>query len=157
MRPWVKKTLLVSVIVAAAGAGLSLAAGGQGRDTTKVVTVSQEFHGRPAGDMKVEIRGGGNAAVPPPRGLDPQVPGPPQAPVLREGEIHFKRDHERGIGTGAVVGGTIVIAGLLLLWMSKRGKRPRAAAGPNALAGIPTASDFLDQWEIQQNQTKESK
>lgn len=155
IRPWLKKALLVSVIIVAVGAGISLAAGEHGRDATKVVRVSQEFHGRPAGDIK--IRDGKGAAIPAPRGVDATVLVPPQALVLREGGIHVERGHENGIGTGVAVGGTILIAVLLLFWMSKRGKRSRVADGANVLASIPTASDFLDQWEIQHNQTKESK
>lgn len=154
IRPWVKKTLLVSVIIVAVGAGFSLTAGEHGRDVSKVVRVSQEFHGAPAGDMKVELRGGKDAAVPVP---PDEMPLPPFAPVLREGGIRIERGHEHGIGPGVAVGGAILIAGLLLFWMSRRGKRTGAADGPNVLASIPTASDFLDQWEIQQNQTKESK
>ncbi|TMV49578.1 hypothetical protein FE783_13850 [Paenibacillus mesophilus] len=161
IRPWVKKTLLVSVIIVAVGAGLSVMAGEfrGGRDVTKVVRVSQEFHGRPAGDMKVEIRGGENTAVLAQRGEDATVPIPPIppiAPVLRDGGIHIE-GYEHGVGPGVAVGGTILIAGLILFWMSKRGKRSRVADGANVLASIPSASDFLDQWEIQQNQTKESK
>ncbi|MBW7475283.1 hypothetical protein K0T92_11040 [Paenibacillus oenotherae] len=156
IRPWLKKALLVSVIIAAVGACISLAAGEHGRDATKVVRVSQEFHGRPEGDIK--IRDGRGAVIPVPRGADATVLiPPPQAQLLREGGIHIERDHENGVGTGVAVGGTILIAVLLLFWMSKRGKRSRAADEANVLASIPTASDFLDQWEIQHNQTKESK
>ncbi|NBD24898.1 hypothetical protein [Paenibacillus glycinis] len=172
IRPWVKKTLLVSVIVVAVGAGFSVMAGERGRDVTKVVRVSQEFHGNPAGDMKIEVRNGGIAGVPAPPDMGPRdgdgpmrmpfggesaVPAPPVAPMIREGGIRFERGHAHGIGAGLAIGATILIAGLLLLWMGKRGRRSSAADGPNALAGIPTASDFLDQWEMQQNQTKESK
>ncbi|RAP78509.1 hypothetical protein DL346_08840 [Paenibacillus montanisoli] len=151
-----KKALLVSVIIVAVGAGLSLVAGEHGRDVT-VVGVSQEFHAKPAGDMKVEIRGGEVPAVPALRGDAATVPVPGKALMLREGGIRIERGHEHGIGPGVAVGGTILLAGLLLFWMSKRRKRSRIADGANVLAGIPTASDFLDQWEMQQNQTKESK
>lgn len=157
IRPWVKKALLVSVIIVAVGAGLNLVAGEHGRDVTKVVRVSQEFHGGPAGDMKVELRGGEDAAVPAPHGEGATLPVPAQAPMLREGGIHIERGPEYGVGPGVAVGGTILIAGLLLFWMSKRSKRSRVADGANVLASIPTASDFLDQWEMQQNQKKESK
>ncbi|MNR44628.1 hypothetical protein D3C85_1633980 [compost metagenome] len=85
------------------------------------------------------------------------MPVPPQAPLLRDGGIHIERVHERGVDAGVVVGGTILIAGLLLFWMSKRRKQSRIVDGANVLANIPSASDFLDQWEMQQNQTKESK
>ena len=37
IRPWVKRTLLVSVIVVAVGAGFSVVAGERGRDVSKVV------------------------------------------------------------------------------------------------------------------------
>ncbi|QHW29711.1 hypothetical protein GZH47_01880 [Paenibacillus rhizovicinus] len=159
IRPWVKKTLLVTVIAVAVGAGLSLAAERHDRADFKVVKVSQEFHGRPAGDMKVEMRGGEGKTVPAP-GIDAAVPVPPvpeQAPLLKAGGMHIEREHEHGIGPGVAVGGAILIALLLAIWMSKRSRRPRAADGANALAGIPSASDFLDQWEMQQNHTKESK
>ncbi|AZN38767.1 hypothetical protein [Paenibacillus albus] len=157
IRPWVKKALLVSVIIVAVGAGLSLAAGEHGHEVSKAVRVSQEFHGRPAGDMKVEIRDGKDAAVPAPpeaalRGED----GPVQMMGIKGGKIRFERDHEHGIGPGVAVGGIILIVGLCFLLL-RRGKRSRAAEGANVLAGIPSASDFLDQWEMQQNQSKESK
>ncbi|WP_308634057.1 hypothetical protein [Paenibacillus silvisoli] len=160
IRPWVKKALLVTVIVVAVGAGFSMVAGEHGRDVPGIVKVSQEFHGRPADNMKVEIRGGADAAVPALRGFSEALPAlPPTAeiPLLQEGRIRIERGHEYGIGPGVVVGGTILIAGLFLFWVSKRSKRSRAVDGPNALAGIPSASDFLDQWEMQQNQAKESK
>ncbi|SEN51589.1 hypothetical protein [Paenibacillus sp. OV219] len=158
IRPWVKKALLVSIIIVAVGAGLSLADGEHGRDITKVVRVSQEFHGKPAGDMKVEIRGGEGVSVPALRGDDASVPVPPSAPFLKEGgNMRFGRDHEHEHGFGVAVGGAILIAGLLIFWLSKRSKRSRRADSVNVLAGIPSASDFLDQWEMQQNQSKESK
>jgi hypothetical protein len=157
IRPWLKKALLVTVIIVAVGAGLNLVAGEHGREVTNVVGVSQEFLGRPAGIMKVEIRGGEDAAVPAPRIEGATVPVPAQPPMLREGGLHIERGYQHDIGPGVAVGGTILFAGLLLFWMSKRGKRSTVADGANVLASIPTASDFLDQWEIQQNQTKESK
>lgn len=172
IRPWVKKTLLVSVIVVAVGAGFSVMAGERGRDVSKVVKVSQEFHGSPVGGMKIEVRNGGHAGgVPAPDiafrdgdgpmrlqfGGEGDVPVPPAAPMIREGGIRFERGREHGIGAGVAIGGAILIAGLLLLWMGKRGRRTNGADGANALAGIPSASDFLDQWEMQQNQAKESK
>ncbi|MBM7566304.1 hypothetical protein [Paenibacillus sacheonensis] len=158
MRPWVKRTLLVSVIIVAVGAGISMVAGEHGREVSKVVRVSQEFHGRPADGMKVEIRGGKDAAVPMPPGEDAIEQLPPDGPRLREGGMHIDMGHERHhFGHGLALGLMILIAGMVLFWASRRGKRSRIADGPNVLANIPTASDFLDQWEMQQNQTKESK
>ncbi|SDW05293.1 hypothetical protein [Paenibacillus sp. CF384] len=155
VRPWVKNALLVAVIVVAVGAGLSTMAGGH--EDEEIVRVSQEFHGRPVDNMKVEIRGGEVGAVPALRGEAMTVPGPPPVPVLREGGMHIERGHEHGISPGVAVGGIILIVGLLLFWISRRAKRPRVADGANVLTSIPSASDFLDQWEMQQNQTKESK
>ncbi|SFJ36467.1 hypothetical protein SAMN02799624_04271 [Paenibacillus sp. UNC496MF] len=157
MRPWVKKALLASVIVVAVGVGFGTVTHERGSDVTKVVRVNQELPGRPAGGVKVEIRGGEGAAVPPPPGAGAAIPVPPIAPMLREGGTHIERGHAHGIGPGIAAGGALLLAGALLFWMSSRGKRARVADGANGFAGIPSASDFLDQWELQQNQTKESK
>ncbi|GLX71003.1 hypothetical protein [Paenibacillus glycanilyticus] len=155
-KPWVKKAVLVTVIIVAVGAGLSIVAGTHGRDVGNIVRVSQEFHGSPVGSIKGEMRGGESAAVPAPRGGEGTMPA--QVLQLREGGIHIEPRLDQGVGTGVVlVGGTILIVGLLLLFMRKRGRQSRIAEGSSVLAGIPSASDFLDQWEIQQNQTKESK
>ncbi|MWC29790.1 hypothetical protein [Paenibacillus sp. MMS18-CY102] len=156
IRPWVKKALLVSVIIVAVGAGLKMMDGQDGREMTKVVRISEEFHGRPAGNMKVEIRGGEDAAVPSLRGGDAAVRVPAQVPILGEGRIHIERGHD-GVGPGVAMAGIVLLAVLLVFWMRKRSKRPSMAGGAKVLANIPTASDFLDQWEMQQNQTKELK
>lgn len=157
VRPWVKKALLVSIIIVAVGAGFRLVSGEHGRDFKQVVRVSQEAHARPAGDMKFSIKGGESAAVPVPdmpalRGGD----GPMKVQIGGQGGIRRMEGHrEHGVGAGFVIGGLILIAGLFFLL--RRGKRSRRVEGPNALVGIPSASDFLDQWELQQNQSKESK
>ncbi|MCM3626200.1 hypothetical protein M3194_02315 [Paenibacillus glycanilyticus] len=156
-RPWVKKAVLATVILAAVGAGLSFAVGEHGRDAMKVVRVSQEFHGRPAGSMKIEMKNGEDAAVPALRGEDAALSIPAQGPMIGGRSVHIEPGLEHGIGSGVAVAGTILVVGLLWLWVRRRGKRSRVAEGSSVLAGIPTASDFLDQWEIQQNQTKESK
>lgn len=94
----------------------------------------------------------------------------PALPALRDGDGPVKVQiggqggmrrielphREHGVSPGVVIAGIILIAGLLLLFF-RRGKRSRSVEGANALAGIPSASDFLDQWELQQNQSKESK
>ncbi len=131
-KPWFKKILLAAGIIAVIGVGINLASKMDRPDY---------HHGKQKERTSfMSAQGGGNGWAGPNGRHDRGMRG--------EGGEHD------GWGAGAVVGGTLLGAGLLL-WAIKRRKRPAGARAALAAPIIPSTSEFLDQWE--QNQTTTTK
>ncbi|WP_219834630.1 hypothetical protein [Paenibacillus sp. R14(2021)] len=141
VRPWVKKVLVASVIIVAVGAGLSWAA----------------ERGRPDGMPAIQFVKQESRPVDNFVGMKGEKFGPgPDIRIRQEKGMHGEGHPEHdGWDAGVAVGITILAAGLLF-WAMRRGKRARRAPRANQFTAITSASDFLDQWELHQNRTKET-
>ncbi|MBB6671845.1 hypothetical protein [Cohnella nanjingensis] len=130
-KPWMKRILITAGIIAIVGVGINWA---MERDR------SDDDHGKRNTEQSMSVSAG--------KGW-----GGPDGHHVRgmDGEGH---DHE-GWGAGMAVGGTILAAGLLY-WTVKRRKRSSAMFAADVTPVTPSTSDFLDQWEKNQTNTKES-
>lgn len=133
-KPWIKKILLTAGIIAIIGVGVSWAAGMNKSD------YKQAFeHGKQNAEPYFYKGGGKDLAGPAGR----------HERGMRGGE------HHGGGDAAAAVGGTI-LAGGLLYWVIQRRKKTGAMSAAQTAPVIPSTSDFLDQWEKNQTNKKET-
>lgn len=71
------------------------------------------------------------------------------------GEMHRGGFEHHILNPGMAAAG-IALGAIVLYWVLKRRKRSDGAFASNAITLIPSTSDFLDQWEKNHTNTKES-
>ncbi|MFD2332939.1 hypothetical protein ACFSR7_27080 [Cohnella sp. GCM10020058] len=70
------------------------------------------------------------------------------------GEDGEHEEHD-GLDAGAAAGGFIILGGLTY-WLVRRRKKSRGSYAAESAPVLPSTSDFLDQWEREQTNKKES-
>ncbi|SFS54332.1 LPXTG cell wall anchor domain-containing protein [Paenibacillus sp. BC26] len=143
-KSWIKRVLLIAVVIVVVGIGVKFASGGDvsvHQTAIKHVQLKDEPF-LPRGDER-SIGG-----MPRGEGRDIVVAGPEFGPVkAMRIDGHPREEWNAGV---AIVG-TILIAGLLFLILKRRKKSPSQSHEPlhvSAAAPMLTStSDFLDQWE----------
>ncbi|WP_139492458.1 hypothetical protein [Brevibacillus dissolubilis] len=133
---WIKKGIIIALILSIVGIGVKWVAGVDRSPYEQAFTHTKQSVGQFISSQ------GGEAWAAGPRGHHDRG--------MRGGG-----QHHHGIDGGMIVGG-IVLAGGLLYWVNKRRKSSGGILVAQATPVIPTTSDFLDQWEKNQTNTKES-
>ncbi|WP_058300646.1 hypothetical protein [Gorillibacterium timonense] len=131
-KSWIKRLIITAGIIAFVGVGIGFA--------TERMDRSDHDHGKQGSQLLVSVRDG--------EGRDEA--GDHHERGMDRGE----HEHE-GWGAALAIGGTLVGAGLLYGIIRSR-KRASGLGAGSAVSVIPSTSDFLDQWEKNQTNTKES-
>jgi LPXTG-motif cell wall-anchored protein len=136
-KPWIKKVLLIAVIAGVIGAGVGLAAEMDRPD------YKEAFNHAKQSTQQYMSKGNDKALA---------GQGEQHEKGVREGGHEH---HNDGMETGTAIGGIVLAAGLLF-WIIRRRKRNGGTSKTNSTHTMISTSDFLDQWENKQTNSKET-
>lgn len=135
-KTWIKKVFLIAVIAGVIGTGVGVAAKMDRPDFKEAFN-----HDKQIAQQYI------------PKGNDKALAGKGEHQVKgsREGD----HEHHDGMEAGMAIGGTVLAIGLLF-WIIKRRKRNGGMLKTNSTHAMINTSDFLDQWENKQINSKET-
>jgi hypothetical protein len=136
-KPWIKKVFLIAVIAGVIGTGVGVAAQLDRPDFKEAFNHDKQI-------TQLYIQKGNDKAL--------TGKGEQHEIGIREGDHEH---HDGGMEAGMAIGGTVLAAGLLF-WIIRRRKRNGGMLKANSTHAMINTSDFLDQWENKQINSKET-
>lgn len=136
-KPWIKKVFLIAVIAGVIGTGVGVAAKMDRPDYKEAFN-----HAKQSAQPYIS------------KGNDKALAG--KGANLEKGKREGGYEHhDDGMTAGMAIGGTVLAAGLLFLIIRRR-KRDGGILKTKSTHAMITTSDFLDQWENKQTNSKET-